>query len=350
MNNPLAAFFLAPYRVNFYQAVRLIQRYVDPESFHRLTFQANAHFCPSIGDISQLTHAKTNRDQPLCLTVNGIGVYGIQSILPEHDTQAILLHAHKPHSAMVDFLTIFNTYMLHQRYDAWKKMHFYVGDEQGIAMNAQPMQAFIFALTGIDAETLPLRPAHHIIDYATYYLHKQRPKAGLCLLLTHFFKLDEVTLNEYLGQWVPLDVKQRACLGNNHVLSSSSFEQSGQLGHRFWSIDTAFAVCINVKRVKMLRRLLPHQQLTHDIMHTIRRYIGPYHEIHIRLIIQPKALAALRLNQHNTHYLGWNTFVGEPHKNPSRPHYLSLTSARLAFAKKVATFQRSVIAPPTEAV
>jgi type VI secretion system protein ImpH len=115
-----------PYEFDFFQAVRLLHLILDDrtgvgriakpdEEPVRFKVRQSLEFPPSS------IHSLSADADPPRMTVELLGLTGVQGVLPHHYTEHILARAESKDFAMAAFLDLFNHRMLSLFYRAWEK-------------------------------------------------------------------------------------------------------------------------------------------------------------------------------------------------------------------------------------
>ena len=157
-----------PYEFDFHQAVRLLEK-MRPEATplgegsnpmkEALSIESRVTLSPSGADIQNLALSET--DKPPVLTINFLGLAGIQGPLPTPYTELILERLRHKDTSFKDFLDIFN----HRLASFWHRMRkkFVLGIAQ-VRPDTTPAGKVFLDLVGIESH--PLRDRLSISDQA----------------------------------------------------------------------------------------------------------------------------------------------------------------------------------------
>src|SRR4051812_40371430 len=129
--------FEEPYRFDFFQAIRLLER-LRPElatvgregppvrEIVRFLAHLSLKFPPS--PIHQLERREQASVAP-AMTVNFLGLTGPSGVLPHVYTELMMERVRHGDRSLVDFLDLFNHRLISLFYRAWEKHHFLVALE-----------------------------------------------------------------------------------------------------------------------------------------------------------------------------------------------------------------------------
>src|SRR5947209_644748 len=126
-----------PFAFDFFQAVRLLQRFsperemvgkfVHPNT-EVVKFRANPSMTFPASEIQAIDFAE---NEPARLTVNFMGLTGPLGVMPLCYTEFVINRLQNRDSALRDFLDLFNHRIISLFYQAWEKYHFTVPYERG---------------------------------------------------------------------------------------------------------------------------------------------------------------------------------------------------------------------------
>src|SRR4030095_12277198 len=196
-SNPLVdVLFQEPYRFEFFQAVRMLER-IHPErrpvgrfgepadEAVRFSTSASLTFAPS--QIHQITDGEPEA-LPSQMTVACRGLAGGAGVLPHHYTELLIERTRYKDTALGEFLDLFNHRMISLFYRAWEKYRFPVAYERG---QGDRFTEFLFDIVGMGTRGLRNRqsfPDEILLFYGG--LFAQRP---------HSVSAIEAVLGDYFG-------------------------------------------------------------------------------------------------------------------------------------------------------
>jgi len=206
----LRTFFKRPFEIRFFQAVRLLRRWLpghapigrfSPPAREAVRFVAHPSLAFPASEIHELS--VPGDGSPATMKVNFMGLSSPQGVLPNPYTELILERAQKKDNALRDFLDLFNHRLISFFYRAWEKHHFFVSYELGEPDAATPL---MMSLLGLGTEGLAKRqfvPDQALIFYSGLLGQKPRSAQSLKQLLADYFHV-RVEIEQFVGTWVPL--------------------------------------------------------------------------------------------------------------------------------------------------
>lgn len=315
--DPVKDYLLAhPAEFSFFQAIRLLQRMIDPEkplgAFHhpgqepvRLAAHASLSFPPS-----EIDGLEPRDDAPMKMTVNFFGVHGPSGTLPTRYTELILGRLYARDSTLRDFLDLFNHRMISLLYRAWEKYRFPVKYERNTAED--PFTGYMLDLIGLGAEGLQNRqpvPDQVLICYEG--LLAQYPRSALAFrqMLSHYFEVP-VEVQPFAGTWRPLDSDSRTCLSEGRSRS----EQLGVgivLGDEIWDQQSVVRVRLGPMTFEKYRQFLPDGSAFEPLKALSRFFCGDDLDVEVQLVLKREEAPRMELGveQGAPPRLGWSSWM-----------------------------------------
>lgn len=240
------------FEFNFSQAIRILQA-VNPSEHplgegdnplkEALQIQSRITFSVSSSDIYQVTPSS----RPI-LTVNFLGLAGIQGPLPTPYTEKIIERLRQKDTAGRDFLDIFN----HRLVSFWYRIH----KKFVLGLDILPPQQTAVGKTLLDLlglnhaglqEALGI-PERSLLSFTPLFWQRNRSTAGLQQVLKTYFKI-HIRIEELQGKWrtaLPQDISligvqkgQYNQVGKGLILGKKSWDQAASihiyLEHLSWS-------------------------------------------------------------------------------------------------------------------
>lgn len=265
------------YEFDFHQAVRILEA-LAPNSIpfgegsqpqkEAMQIQARVTLSVSSSDIYSLKPQR-NPNKPPILTINFLGIAGIQGPLPTVYTEILVERLRKKDTAFRDFLDIFN----HRLVAMWHRVHkkVIVGLDQ-VPPTQSPIGKSLFDLLGLgDPHLRDLLevPDRSLLSYAPLFWQRTRSSAGLRQLLQGYFK-NTVHIKELQGVW-------RTAPASDWSLLGIQFNRLGQdmvLGNRSW--DQGGGIGITLSEISWQEYLthLPGGQGHRKLISLVRFYCG----------------------------------------------------------------------------
>ena len=269
----------APYKFDFYQAMRLLEcTFPDaervgrsirlPEEPVRLCQEPSLGFAPA--SLSGFAPAADPRHHKL--SVRFFGLCGPNGALPLHLTEYIRDRIrHYDDNTLAAFLDVFHHRMLSLFYRAW-------ADSQPAVHFDRPesdrFSVYVGSLMGIGMPTLRDRdefPDLAKLFYAGRFACQTRNPDGLQAMLSDFFKLP-CNIEEFVGQWTKLPEDSRFCVGDSP--ESSTMGVACTLGSHVWDCQQKFRVTIGPVGWDDFARLLPGGDSLKRLTAMVKHYIG----------------------------------------------------------------------------
>jgi type VI secretion system protein ImpH len=329
-----------PYRFDFFQAVRLLERALGAETEDeevadrypvgmdwppdreavRFRAQSGLSFSPSpITQIRQSQPDGRNDESPsrVDMWVSFLGLTGPGGVLPQHYTALLLRRVREKDFALRDFLDLFNHRLVSLFYRAWEKYRLPMVYERACfeEEEADPVTQALFALVGLG--TARQRGRQDVEDetflfYAGHFARQPRSAAALEGMLSDHFELP-VTVEQFQGQWLYLEESDRSYLpgrlsgqGRNHCLGVDAV-----IGERVWDVQSRFRVRMGPLDLEQFRRFMPRGSDLQRLCQLTRTYAGPELDFDVQLVLRPNSVPACRLGVDGPDRpsLGWNVWL-----------------------------------------
>jgi type VI secretion system protein ImpH len=318
--NPLHALFKKPFEIGFFQAVRLLRRWLptrlpvgrfSPPAREAARFIAHPSLAFPASEIQELT--LPSDDSPATMKVNFMGLSSPQGVLPTPYTELIIERAQKKDNALRDFLDLFNHRLISFFYRAWEKHHFFVSYELGEPDSVSPL---MMSLLGLGTEGLAKRqlvPDQALIFYSGLLTQKPRSAQNLKQLLTDYFRV-KVEIEQFVGTWVPLRKIDQTVLDE----SESSMQRLGFgaiVGDEVWDQQSTVRVRLGPLTREQYLSFLPREQSQayRDLKSLLKFWANNELDFEVQLILQGKQTPGFDLDTDNDKngelLLGWTTWI-----------------------------------------
>lgn len=295
-----------PYRFEFFQAVRLIEIWLNKNGLGRV--QASSDFlrfenstslgfpASEIEAISARTDAPVDSAAELVAALKEgqrahirirpafMGFLGASGALPLHYTERIAAHQHDQHDAGPRaFLDLFSHRALALFYEAWAKYRvLYRLDVEG----KDTYLPLLLALSGIQSrESVAASAEDEIDDQSLAYFAAQlgaRVVSGSVLagVLSEYFAVP-VAIEQFAGMWDVLSDDMGTRLGEGNCVVGSG----AMIGERIWRSDLNFRVRIGPLSRKEFDRFLPGAAGSRALARLIGDFTTsvPYGEVQVLL-------------------------------------------------------------------
>ena len=335
-----------PYRFDFFQAVRLLERAatfagdgnaLEPvassappwRELVRFSAQSSLSFVGS--DVLRLEQRdKKDTENPgkqlnqWHMEVGFTGLMGSQGVMPYYLTEIILQELREKSTALRDFLDIFNHRHISLLYRAWHKYQLPANYERYHLRREREPDLFSHALaslSGLGTTEMRYRmsvPDEALLGMAGHLSRQQCSAAALVSMIRHHFGLD-VKIEQFRGQWdeLPEDVLCRLpgpgypqginnCLGINTILGTHCFQAQNK-----------FRVVIEPLAYEQFMTIAPGSQKLEALKSFIQFSAGIEMDFEISVTLNTAQVMPVQLtdNPDREPLLGWNThMVGEQQK------------------------------------
>jgi type VI secretion system protein ImpH len=327
-----------PYRFDFFQAVRILERAGSEAAettpcrqvvgldhpprnevvrFHALPSHT---FPPS--DISSLTQGKPNAESeatPPHMVVAFMGMTGPNGALPHHYTQLVIDRVRRKDNALREYLDVFDHRLIALFYRAWRKYRFFVGFErshsEAEAADDDLFTHCLYCLVGMG--TGGLRSRQEILDethlyYAGHFAHFPRSASALEAILQDYFQLP-VTLQQFFGQWMYLSEDDQSRLSSGFTFEhfNNQLGENVVIGERVWGVENNFRVRLGPLGYASFRRFSPLGDQLVPLCQLIRAYAGCEFDFDIQPVLRAEEVPETQLagDGRAPSCLGWNTWL-----------------------------------------
>jgi type VI secretion system protein ImpH len=304
-----------PFRFNFFQAVRLLERLM-PERAPVGTFvqpsREVVHFGthPSISfPPSQLYSLTHKRDEPARMTVNFMGLTGPLGVLPQYYTELMIARGRAKDHALREFLDIFNHRLISLFFQAWQKYRFTVAYERG---ERDRFSHHLLDLIGLGTEGLQNRQSvadDSLIYYAGLLGQWPRSASALRQVLTDYFDVP-VEIEQFAGGWFKLDKETQCCFDDGLSLS----EQLGVgavVGDEIWDQQSSVRVKLGPLTLTQYLDFLPNGTAYTPLRGLLGFFAGAEFDFEVQLILERDEVPPCELGAEGgaLPQLGWVTWM-----------------------------------------
>jgi len=304
--------FQEPFRFDFFQAVRLLERLDeghepvgrDTRPGHEaVRFVARLGLSFPSSSIHDLRRAVVDRDlappgTPI-MTVAFMGLTGPMGVLPTFYTEKLIEEFLRCRRVKRDsipplaaFLDLFNHRLVSLFYRAWDKYHPFSAWDQGVR---EPLDRAVFSLAGLQLpatrERAPIA-GEALLFYAGLFASRHRHAAGLEDLLKGYFG-EPVEVIQFVGRWLSLGPGDQSRLGARGVNNQVRVNLS--LGSRVWDERGKFRLRVGPLTFERYTELLPGRPAFRAMVKMARLYIGPEYEFDVQLVLRAQDVPHCRL-------------------------------------------------------
>lgn len=317
---PLAQLlFDEPYRFDFFQAVRLLERiYPRRNSIGRdgstpssetVRFRSRASISFPPSQIHEIKKGSEEFDEerPPEMMVCFMGLTGPLGVLPHPYTELLMERARHKDTALWDFLDLFTHRTVSLFYRAWERSHFPIAYERG---KFDEFTHFLFSFIGMG--TRGLRGDRlHLPDQALIFyggLIAQRPHSASSVeaILRDHFQVP-VRLKQFAGQWLKLDPENYTRLGK----ANSELAVNTVAGTRIWDNQSKFRLSFGPLNYKEFQAFLPVGSAFKAVTALTRFLVGGEMDFDVQPVLKAEEVPAcvLGTGAKDGPLLGWTTWL-----------------------------------------
>jgi type VI secretion system protein ImpH len=313
-NSPLdKKLFDEPYRFEFFQAVRLLERiYRDRHPVGRegtpATEVARFRTRASLGFPASQIHELAGDDssKPPQMMVAFMGLTGPMGVLPHPYTELLIERARYKDTALWEFLDAFNHRMISLFYRAWEKYRFAIAYERG---EEDQFTRSLLALIGLGTRGLTERMSFS--DQALLFysgLFAQRPHSATAIeaILGDYFRVP-ARVEQFAGQWLDLDEESLTRLGK----ANSSLGVNTVAGARVWDSQSKFRLKLGPLTYFQFTEMLPAGTAFRPAAEMTRLVAGMELDFDVQLIMKAEEVppSVLTTRAKRRPRLGWTSWL-----------------------------------------
>jgi type VI secretion system protein ImpH len=302
-----------PFDFDFFQAVRRLES-LRPQSPRVgsagrpaddvLRFEQHV----SLGFAPSTVHAYVPGDGETAdrLAVNFFGLLGPNGPLPLSFTEYVYERLHnRGDTTLARFIDLFNHRMLSLFYRAWASAQQTVSHDRP---EDDWFARYISSLVGQGEASFQDRD--EVSDemkryYAGHLACPTRHAEGLEQLLEDYLG-NPITIHEFVGQWIDLDMTDRCQLGAR-MRPPAALGIHTVLGTRIWECQQRFRIRIGPMAFPDYEGLLPGGRRLQKVVAWVQRYIGCELSWELQLVLKAESIPTTCLGRFGS--LGWSTWV-----------------------------------------
>jgi type VI secretion system protein ImpH len=308
--------FDEPYRFDFFQAVRLIEKiYPDRKPVGRgavpedeiLRFRSNISlkFPPSqIHDIIE-SFDELNDTEKTEMFINFMGMIGVSGILPVHYTELAMDRMRYGDNTLAAFFDIFTHRIVSLFYRAWEKYRFPIAYERG----NDAFTEYLFDFVGLGTDGLQGRMSlddETLLPYSGLIMQKPHSATSLAQIISDYFKIN-AKVRQFYGQWIDLDKESITKLSQ----ANSSLGIDAIIGTRIWDQQSKFRLVLGALTYQQFRSFLPNGTAHKPFRSIVRFMVGLEFDFDVQLILQAKQVPStiLTTRAKRRPMLGWTSWL-----------------------------------------
>lgn len=299
-----------PYRVRFFQAVRMLQRLEkdrEPVGHFSKPQEETVRFSalPSLAfPPSELYDVQRMPGGQIKMTVQFMGLCAALSALPAMYTEMVLTRIREKDRAMAEFFDIFDHRILSLFYRAWEKHHSFVGAEAG---TEDKLSLRLLDVLGLGTEGMRRRSPvldQTCVYYAGLLGPHVRTAGALRQILEDFFDV-AVEIHQFAGTW-------RALPRENQTFLSGRGDVSEQLGlgvvtgEEVWDHHGRIRVTLGPMRFERYQEFLPGEPGYRELAAWMKFYSDGAYETQVQLVLRREDVPPCELGKraHDSPRLG----------------------------------------------
>ncbi len=316
-----------PYRFEFFQAVRLLERLArgrasapvggdEPPEREAVRFRA----APSLGfapaAVGQVRSAPGGADAAPEMAVSFLGLTGPSGALPHHYTTLLLRRARDKDHALCEFLDLFNHRAVSLFHRAWEKYRLPAAYERAALDaaedNPDPVTQGLYCLVGLGFPGLRGRQQvgdEAFLYYGGHFSRDTRPASALEEILEDYFHMP-ARLQQFEGRWLPLEAEDRSYLAPSGEAGGMNCRLGEDfiVGERVWDAQSKFRIRVGPLSYAEFRRLTPDGDGLRPLCELTRSYVGAELSFDVQAVLAAGQAPGCRLGGDGAQ-LGWNSWV-----------------------------------------
>ncbi|HEX4945541.1 MAG TPA: type VI secretion system baseplate subunit TssG [Blastocatellia bacterium] len=307
--------FAEPYRFDFFQAVRLLERiyamrrpvgHAAEPSNEAVRFRTLTGLNFPASQIYALERENETNGKPMPpqMTVAFMGLTGPSGVLPHAYTELLMERLRNKDRAMVEFLDQFNHRVLSLFFRAWEKYRFPIGVERGLD---DRFTEFLFDIIGLGTRGLRHRFSfadEGLLSYGGLIANKPHSASAMAGLLSDYFGVP-TEIEQFKGQWLKLDPECASTLGRaNHQLGISTI-----VGTRVWDQQSKLRVKFGPLSFERFVAFLPDGSGFKPAAELMQFFAGMEFDFDVQLVLQKEHVPFCKLSKNAKPALGWTTWL-----------------------------------------
>jgi type VI secretion system protein ImpH len=328
--------FKAPYRFDYFQAVRMVELWLRRRGIPRqglvanfLRFQNSTSlgFPPSqleaihtepadIGRDAHLLREAVEADRLRYIRIRPafMGLLGGNGVLPAHYTERIAEHQfYQKDEGPQAFLDTFSNRSLALFYEAWRKYRLEVKYQLDDSDAFLPL---LLALAGLGSESMKRRLTGAgegaVLDesfgyFAASMRHRPISAVQMSRVLSEYFGC-RVEAEQFIGCWYEVPAAQQTMLGGaNAVLGASAMA-----GRRVWQRDLRLRLVVGPLDLTGFEAFLPGAPAARALKTMLTMFTGVSLEYEVEVVLRAADVQAVLLaDDRMVGRLGWDAFLVE---------------------------------------
>ena len=270
----------------------------EPEALgqEKIAFKSRISMSTAGSDV----HTVSNVGDKVVVTVNMLGIAGIQGPLPTPYSEWIVDQLAKKDTAFADFLDIFNHRFVTIK---TKILKCYTPTLSKRLPHLTTLGRTVASLTGFEnyQNSVNLRT---IVRYAGLLWHNAHSAVGLKAIIADYFGV-KTSINLLEGRWYNIEPDDQTSLGQQNI----SLGVDTVLGGRVWSDNTLFKLTLGSMNGFMFRQFLKTGKAYAELQNIAKQYLPQGQKFYINLVIDEQDVTPTKLDGKSA--LGWTSWIYE---------------------------------------
>lgn len=308
--------FDEPYRFEFFQAIRLLERIypekspvgrdVTPQN-EPVRFRSRVSLSFPASEIQELKeiYDEHSDQSKLEMMINFMGMLGTNGVLPIHYTEIAMDRARYGDTTLWAFFDIFTHRSVSMFFRAWEKYRFPINYERG----KDTFTEYLFDFLGLG--TQGLRGKLHIEDesllpYGGLIIQKPHSASALRQILSDYFRIT-AKIEQFSGQWLTLDEESITRLGQ----ANSTLGRDTVAGTQVWDYQSKLRIVLGALSFNEFQAFLPNGTAHKPLKSIVCLMIGKELDFDVKLKLKAKDVPSciLTTRAKRRPMLGWTSFL-----------------------------------------
>lgn len=304
-----------PYRFEFFQAVRLLERLMPDRGpvgrfAHPSSEVARFGAHPAIAfPASEIQSLSQETGKAPLLRVNFMGLTGPLGVLPLAYSELVLERLRARDTTLRDFLDIFNHRMISLFYQAWEKYRFTIAYERG---ERDRFSQHLLDLIGLGTAGLQDRqevPDDSLLFYSGLLAMDVRSAIALEQILSDAFGV-EARVEQFVGGWYPMEQDSQCCLGESQDYSSQ-LGFGAVAGDEIWDQQSRIRIRLGPLTFAQYQEFLPAGDAHRRLRAITRFFAGAEFDVEVQLILRRDEVPRCEMGAEDWPgpQLGWTSWM-----------------------------------------
>lgn len=247
------------------------------------------------------------------ITVTFLGLHGSGSPLPSYYVEQIA--GYNPNgSVLTDFFNFFHNRLIGLLHRGWRKYRYYMRYRRG---GEDDFSRKIFSLFGLYDERLRSDSGIYwprLLCFAGVLASRNRSPAVLSTIIRHTFRLERVSIEEWVRRQVPILEHQKWGLGG----ANSRLGEGTISGDHAPDYQGKIRVVIHDLDDGRFRDFLPRGQEHRRLRNLVEFMLRDQFAYDFKLCLRPRATQPITLRRDDPGRLGWSSFLGDGRRDEER--------------------------------